>query len=97
MTENTENTVSPDELLLADALAQFNKSANRVPTKVLLASVVAFCNSGDKTMKHFEQKYPTVTVARLRSMIKSNDAINGKVWPIENDNFGICLVKIPKA
>lgn len=93
--QNTQN-VSPDALLLAEALAQYNKSANRVSTKSVLASLVQWLNTNEKTYKHFEEKYPTVTVARLRTLIKSNDAINGKVWPISNDEFGICLVRIPQ-
>lgn len=87
--------VTPDELLLADALASYNKTANRVSSKTLLSAIVEFLNGDAATYKHFEQKY-NVPVSRLRTLIKSNDAISGKVWPVENEQFGVCLVRIPQ-
>lgn len=97
--ENTRNTapaLSVDDILSAQAKQEMTRSSNRVKTAVLLASIVEFVNSDAKTMQHFEAKYPTVTVARLRSVIKANEALQNIVWPIQHDEFGIVLVNVTK-
>jgi hypothetical protein len=93
----TDKSANVEEILLAQALAQMNKSQNRVKTSALLVALVSFANSGDTSMQHFEQKYPTVSVARLRTIIKANDVLRNRVWPIQNDDFGIVLVNVQKA
>jgi len=93
MADNPSNT-NMEDILLAQALQQMNKSANRVKTSALLVALVEFANSGDKTYKNFDAKYPTVTVSRLRQIIKANDVLAGRIWPISNDEFGVCLVNV---
>lgn len=92
----TENIVTAEDLLIAQAVEQASKPP-RVKSVAVLAAIVEFVNSGEKTYKHFEDKYPSKNAAALRTLIKKNTALNGRVWPIDTDEFGTMLVNLSAA
>lgn len=93
MSENENATVSVEDLLIAEAQAEASKPP-RTKKTVVLASIVEFVNSENKTWMHVEQRYPSLTKATLKNYIRENTALDGLVYPIQHDDFGLCLVKI---
>lgn len=89
----TPQKVSADDLLRERALKEMSKPP-RVKTETIVIAVAEFVNGGASTYKHFEQKYPTATVSKLKNIIRENKVFQGRVYPVKDDEFGITLVNV---
>lgn len=91
------DSVNLGDLLRAQALQKMNKSQNRVKTETLLATLVEFANSGKSYTDHVETRFPTITASRLNALIRKNDVLAGRVWCVQNDENGVCIVNVKQA
>jgi hypothetical protein len=90
-------TLSPIEVLRAQARANQQKSQNRVSSTVVRTFIVNFLNGSDDYVENVETKLfhgakAAAAVNRLRTVIKE-DGLNELVWAIPTDN-GATLVKL---